>query len=358
MIDRLGEDTQTLYSELLTLLMALDQERNWSHLAGSFTTKTVNGGRYVYFQYSDPGGKKRQMSIGAETREIAAIIGEQRQQRRAHQSDLATIERLANLLAAAGVSLPPHAVARVLCALADAGMFRLGGVLIGSYAFALSGMMLGVKWPEAAWRTQDVDLAGHVQIGTAPITADVPSALESLQMGFVPIPQLDSRQASTSFRVRGKQLRVDLLTPGMETQDKPVSIPRFGAAAAPVKYLSLLIDEAQPGAAVYRSGAVLVVIPTPARLALHKLLVSQTRSMVQQTKSAKDLHQASLLLEVLAADRPEDIETTGHAFARSGPAVTKKVLRSLTTVESRWPDAAAGVAIARRALNGPGKPTR
>src|SRR5689334_910941 len=98
MIDRLGEDTQTLYSELLTLLVALDQERNWSHLAGSFSTKTVAGGTYVYFQYSDPGGKKRQMSLGPQTKAIAAIISEQREQRRAHEADLAAIERLANLL--------------------------------------------------------------------------------------------------------------------------------------------------------------------------------------------------------------------------------------------------------------------
>jgi len=83
---------------------------------------------------------------------------------------------------------------------------------------------------------------------------------------------------------------VDLLTPGAMGHEDPVFIPRFRAAAAPVKYLSLLIDEAEPAPAIYPRGAVLVDVPTPARLALHKLLVSQTRSLVQQTKSGKDLH--------------------------------------------------------------------
>jgi hypothetical protein len=58
-------------------------------------------------------------------------------------------------------------------------------------------------------------------------------------MGFVPVPQLDGTQPSTSFKVRGKPLRVDLLTPGSDEADEPVYIPRFRAAAAPIRFLSL-----------------------------------------------------------------------------------------------------------------------
>lgn len=350
MIHRHPEDAQTLYSELLTLLAALDGARGWSHLAGSFATKTVAGRDYVYFQYSDPGGKKRQLSIGARTPELDQIIAEHRESRTKHEAELTTIERLARLLNSAGVRILPHAVARVLRSLADAGMFRLGGVLVGSYGFTLVGNSLGVDWPEAAWRTQDIDLAAHLQIAAAPIEADVPGVLASLAMGFVPVPQLDNRHPSTSFAVRGKQLRVDLITPGREGQEAPIYIPRFKAAAAPIKYLSLLIDEAQPSPAIHANGAVLVMVPTPARMALHKLLVSQTRSLVQQTKAGKDQHQAALLIEVLAEDRPDDLETTGKAFAGSGPAVTAKVLRGLAAAEKRWPEVRAGARIVRSAL--------
>jgi hypothetical protein len=349
---RQPEDAQTLYAELLTLLLADDGGRGWSHLAGSFTTKTIAGGDYVYFQYSDPGGKKRQLSIGPRTKALTAILGEQQQQRQRHQEELAPIERLARLLLAAGVPGLPHAVARVLRALADAGVFRLGGVLVGSYAFALVGNTLGTAWPEVAWRTQDVDLASHLQIAAPALEADVPSALESLQMGFVPVPQLDPRHASTSFKVRGKQLRVDLLTPGRDGQEDPVFIPRFRAAAAPIKYLSLLIDEAQPAPAIHARGAFLTVVPTPARLALHKLLVSQTRSLTQQTKSSKDLHQAALLLEVLAEDRPDDLERAAEAFAQCGPAVTAKVGRGLAAAAKRWPGSGEGARAVRAAMRG------
>ena len=352
MIDRLPEDAQTLYAELLTLLLALDGDRGWSHLAGTFTEKTISGGDYVYFQYSDPGGKKRQLSVGPKTKAIEAILAEQRHERRQHLEELVPIDRLARLLHAAGILTLPHAVARVLGALADAGVFRLGGALVGSYAFSLIGNALGVSWPEAAWRTQDVDLASHLLIGTPPLEADVPNALESLRMGFVPVPQLDPRHASTSFKVRGKQLRVDLLTPGTEGQDDPVFIPRFRAAAAPIKYLSLLIDEAMPAPAIHAGGAVLVVVPTPARLALHKLLLSQTRSLVQQTKSSKDLHQAALLLEVIAEDRPDDLTAASVVFAKSGPAVTTKVMRGLEALGKRWPASANGAQLVRTALRG------
>lgn len=46
----------------------------------------------------------------------------------------------------------------------------------------------------------------------------------------------------------------------------------------------------------------------------------QTRPLVQQTKSGKDLHQAALLPEVPAEDRPDDLERTGRALQGSGPA--------------------------------------
>lgn len=350
MIDRQPEDAQTLHAELLTLLAAHEGDRGWSHLAGTFSTKTVADRQYVYFQYSDPGGKKRQISIGPSTEALQAIIDEHRQRRHQLLQETAAIERLARLLTAAGVTVLPHPVARVLRALADAGMFRLGAVLVGSYAFSVVGNALGVHWPEAAWRTQDVDFAAYLQIAATAIDADVPSALDSLAMGFVPVPQLDPRHASTSFKIRGRPLRVDLITPGRDGQDDPVYIPRFKAAAAPIKYVSLLMDEAWPAPAVHASGAVLVVVPTPARLALHKLLVSQTRSLMQQTKSGKDLHQAALLLEVLAEDRPDDLESTGRTFARSGPTVIAKVRRGLAAAIKRWPDAAAGAAIVDAAL--------
>ncbi len=73
-IDRLPEDAQTLHAETLALLLANKRERNWSHLSGAFTTKRLKGADYVYFQYSDPGGTRRQFSVGRHSDALGAII--------------------------------------------------------------------------------------------------------------------------------------------------------------------------------------------------------------------------------------------------------------------------------------------
>jgi len=350
MVHRLPEDAQTLYAEMLSLLLAQEAERDWSSLSGSFATKMVKGIEYVYFQYSDPGGAKRQFSIGRRDAALDRIVEAYGRRRKDLESDLAQIARLAGLLRSAGLALMPHGPARVVRALADAGVFRLGGILVGSYAFQVLGNLLGLQWPGAAWRTQEVDIASHLRVAVPSLEADVPKALESLRMGFIPVPRLDSRQSSTSFRVRGKALRVDLITPGGDEDLAPILIPRFHAAAAPVKYLSLLMHEAQPAAVVDGNSATLVMVPTPARFALHKLLVRQTRSVIQATKGSKDLHQAALLLEALAEDRPQELEIVAGNFSASGPAVTLKVIRGLEAAIERWPDARSGADIVRPLL--------
>lgn len=351
MMQRLPEDAQTLHSEMLALLLAREGERDWSHLSGSFTNKQIKGAEYVYFQYSDPGGARRQFSVGRSSAAIDKIVAEYERGRARRGADLEQVTRLAGLLRAAGVAMVPHAPARVIRGLADAGLFKAGGVLVGSYAFQVLGNLLGVEWPGAAWRTQDVDIAAQLLVAVPALEADVPKALDALQMGFVPVPQLDAKQPSTSFRVRGKPLRVDLITPGGERDVGPVFIPRFRAAAAPIKFLSLVMRNAQPAAVVDGATASLVVVPSPARFALHKLLVSQTRSVIQQTKGGKDLHQAALLLETLGEDRPDDLLSAAQSFAESGPAVTRKVMRGLQVAVKRWPDGEVGAGIVRAVLS-------
>ncbi len=350
MIHRLPEDTQTLYAEALALLLAMESERSWSHLRGSFSTKRIKGADYVYFQYSDPGGTKRQFSLGRHTPEIERAILRRESKAAEVEPDREALQRLAGLLRAAGIVPLPHGPYRVLRGLVDAGVFQIGGVLVGSHAFHAVGSQLGVAWPDAAWRTQDVDIATHVKLAVEATTADVPHTLESLEMGFIPVPQLDARHPSSSFRVRGKTLRVDLLTPDTDEDRAPIPVPRLKAAAAPIKYLSLVMKEAQPTLVTDGTDAALVVVPAPARLALHKLLVSQSRSTMQQVKSGKDLHQAALLIEVLGADRPQDLEHAALAFAESGPTVMARVVRGLAAAERRWPDAEAGAELVRRAL--------
>ena len=350
-MSRLPEDTQTIHAELLTLLLAHEGGRDFSSLSGSFSRKRIRDADYCYFQYSAAGGKRRQISIGRVTPEIEEVLARYHENRALREQEAEQVARLARLLRSSGVASLPHAPSRVIRGLADAGVFRVGGILMGSYAFWAIALLLGREWPGSAWRTQDVDIASEISIAVPSLNADVPAALEALEMGFVPVPQLNPKEASTSFLVRGKQLRVDLITPGRDSAIGAQFIPRFRTYAAPIKYLSLAMSDPQPAVVSDGKTASLVLVPQPSRYALHKLLVSQRRSIPQQTKSDKDLHQAALILEALAEDRPDDLAEAAEAFVQPGPAVSRKVWRGLRAALHRWPEIQSAADILQASFN-------
>jgi hypothetical protein len=211
-------------------------------------------------------------------------------------------------------------------------------VLVGTHAFLVLGNLLGVRWESAGLRTEDVDIASErtLAIAVPAIRADVPKILESLEMGFLPVPGLSPRAPSTSFKVRGRALRVDLLTPQVRGKRGPVPIPRLGAAAEPLPYLEFVLEETQPAAVVGGAG-VLVNVPSAARFALHKLLVARARPATMQTKAGKDLHQAAQVIAALGEDRPGDLRRAWRALVKRG--WTKAIRPGLEALGKRHPDA-------------------
>ncbi len=319
-MERLPLDVQTLYSELLERLVALEAERSVGAVPGCFVTKTVKGNVYCYFQQPVPGGSPRQVYVGRREPVLERVVRRHREQGGFFKSTRKDIQRLCAALRAGGVGATDPPTAKVLSALADAGVFRLGGVLVGTQAFRVLGNLLGVRWTSGSLRTQDVDIAAEAQLAVAVpfLEADVPSALESLDLGFLPVPPFDPRHPSTSFKVRGKALRVDLLTPAASSaQRTPVYLPRLKAAAQPVPMLDLLVAEPVRGAVVGGEG-VLVNVPSPGRFALHKLWVSRRRDAASQAKAGKDLFQALEVLEVLVEDRPGDLVAAWEAAPEAG----------------------------------------
>lgn len=336
-MDRLPLETQTLYAEFLAQLLARASHRSLGHASGCFTTKSVKNNLYVYYQYSDPGGRTRQAYIGKKTSALDALVRRFEQERAQFDVDAEPLQRLCAQLRIGGASTAEAAPARVLRALADAAVFRLGGVLVGTHAFAVLGNMLGVRWRSSHLKTQDIDIAGDgdLDIALPPLHMDAPQVLDSLQMGFLPVPPLNRKHPSTSFKVRGASLRVDFLTPSRKIgEEKPILIPRFNVAAQPLKYLDYLLEDPQPAGIVAADG-ILVNVPSPARFALHKLLIARARSVTDHTKAAKDTAQAAELLEVITEDRPGDLVLAWEALekrkdksAATLQAVLPRALRS------------------------------
>jgi hypothetical protein len=314
-------ETQTLYAELLEHLIGVRARRSIGALTGSFVEKTIKGEKYLYWQASQPGGTTRQFYLGRRTTALDQMVQRLQNEQAAVTPDLQRVDRLAAQLRVGGAHTADQASARVVRALAESGLFDAGAVLVGTHAFVVLGNVLGVRWVSGALRTQDVDVAGSrdadIDVAVPDIEADVPSTLEGLQMGFLPVPPLDHRHPSTSFKVRGQSLRVDLLCPKRGASDAPVFIRRFNAAAQPLAHLDYLLQ--MPERALFiDGGATLVNVPAPARFAFHKLLVALLRPATFQTKAEKDVMQAAQVLEALVDARPGDLAPARETLRGTG----------------------------------------
>lgn len=324
-MERLPLEVQTLYAELVDQLTALEAGRTLGSTPGSFVTKTVKGQEYYYFQHIDATSAKRQVYLGRKDDTLDALAARYSKHREALVPDVESVQRLGALLRAGGAGVTDPASARVIKGLADAGVFRSGGVLVGTHAFIVMGNLVGVRWAGAGMHTQDVDLAALrlLEVAAAETALDLQGTIESLEMGFLPVPGLDRGSPSTSFKVRGQSLRVDLLTPSRTSASKPVSIRRFAAVAQPLKYLDYLIER-PVRAAVVGSDPVLVFVPDPARFALHKLIVASNRPASETTKRAKDIVQAGQLLDALLVDRPADVALAWEALEQRAASWAKR----------------------------------
>ncbi len=208
------------------------------------------------------------------------------------------------------------ATARVLDVLDEQGVFDAGVTLVGTNAFLAYQGALGVRWSSAA-RTADIDIASEINVALAS-PVDLLSALDATGLPFDEIPSLNPKTPSTSFKVRRKDLRVDVLVPLVGKPSKgPIRVPGLNVCGTPLRFLDYLIDDPMRVALPCRRG-LLVSIPAPARFAFHKLIVSQERPVVEHNKRVKDVAQAAQLLDALVELRPGDLPPAWEELKRRG----------------------------------------
>lgn len=329
--------THTLYAELLEMMQIMEASRTVSSLSGSFSGKEVKGEEYVYFRAYNPSGQLDEIYIGPRNEQTERLMRDHAEGKPDIVEMGEKLKRLSNQIQS-GIKMPPDkAMTRVIRSLANTGVFRNGGVLVGTHAFQAAGLMLGVCWPTDTMRTMDVDLAIERKIAVAipMINADIPAALESLQMGFYPVPRLNHNDPSTNFAIRKSKLRLDVLTPKTRESDSPIFIKRFNCAAKPLSYLSYVIES--PSQAILLDTApVLINIPQPVRYAMHKLIVSQVRDITGAAKSRKDLHQAHQIFSVLQEMRPFDIQPAWDNLMSRGPKWQKYAKAGLASMENQY----------------------
>ena len=94
------------------------------------------------------------------------------------------------------------------------------------------------------------------------------------------------------------------------------------SGAQPLRHLDFLIHEPERSVLLY-AGGVPVTVPRAERFAVHKIIVAVERR--EQAKSAKDLQQASMLIEALSIKRPLELASSWLAAWNTGPRWREKL---------------------------------
>lgn len=324
---------QTTYAELLERCAAAALAESFPD-EGTFTSKTVKGRRYWYFQASASQGRA-QRYVGPESPELLERIGQHRDARHDERERRALVSTLVRSF---GLPSPLPAIGDVIAALARAGVFRLRGVLVGTMAYQTYSAMLGFRLPGALLQTSDIDVAqfSSVSIAVGDRTEQMTSVLKEVDKTFREVPHLSSRQHFTSYVAKGG-LRVDFLTPnqGPDTDDAQ-HLPALNTAAQPLRFLDFLIHDAVEAVLLYGPGIV-VRVPLPERFAVHKLILSERRP-ASSAKSDKDAMQAGALLEALAEKRPHDLRAAWEEAYERGPKWRQLLLGGLWNLSAKARD--------------------
>lgn len=336
---------QTVYAELLERCANAAFSQAFPE-NGAFISKEVRGRRYWYFQTSSA-EDRTQKYVGPDAPQLLEQIAQHRAERddeRERRSLVSTLVRSFQL------TRPIPEIGDILGVLAEAGIFRLRGVLVGTVAYQTYPAMLGVKLPHAVLQTGDVDIAQfrNVSVAVEDSTQPMLELLRKADPTFRPIPHVSDSRRVTTYAAKGG-LRVDFLTPneGLET-DKPQHLPTYQTDAQPLRFLDYLIHEPEPAVVLHGAG-IYVHVPAPQRYAVHKLIISRRR-MAGAAKRDKDIGQAEALLAVLVEKRSHELKLAWYEAYERGQTWRRLLTAGMTELSPRVRDATLKVVDQRRSI--------
>ena len=303
-------------------------------LRGTPTRVTRNGKTYWYDTYR-VGTDVRKHYIGEDSEALQARIARHEALKEEAEARRKERSRLIRLLRAEGFLGTDGATGSLLAAMAGAGVFRLGGTVIGTHAFRLYEGELGVRYRfDQTAMTQDMDIASFERLSLS-LSQDeqVSTSMQDVLSGFAfdPVPSLDPGRVWRWRQTRNDTL-VEFLTPSFRPEEDLRPLEALGVSAQSLHFLNYLIAAPIPAAVLYRSG-VLVQIPRPERFAIHKLIVAdRRREGPGSLKARKDRLQAAFLIEALAEDRPDDLAEAWEDARGNGPKWRERLDRSLEAV--------------------------
>jgi hypothetical protein len=329
----LSAAAQTAYAALAHAARQAELSRSVADVPGGFAKKIINGRTYWYHQAKSPGGKLQQRYVGPDDAQTRELI-----ERHADPAAKAGREHLVRLCDAAialgcyGV-IPKHA--RVLGRLADHGLFRAGGILVGTHAYLAYQNHFGLRWTGGD-TTVDLDFAHpgkNVSVAMpSDIEVDTPSAIDSLKMGFLPV-----NEGTRYVKPDEPDFDLDFLTSRHRGRDAPVVVPQLRLTLQPLKFMEFPMENPMPLVLPASSGPIVANAPQPARYALSKLLVHAERRTSDPPKSAKDLEQAATLIDYLSRHQPEALQAAWDDLLSRGPGWRSRAKEGLKALARRHP---------------------
>ena len=326
---------QAAYHDLCRLLM----DDAASEIIGT-PQKLMRNGKGYWYDLHRVGSAVKNRYLGEDSPEMTARMA--RHAELAGQSKARTEEklRLVRTLRAEGLPSMDRTTGSLMLGMERAGVFRLGGTIVGTQAFRLYEAELGIRLGETdLTQTGDIDIAQFERLSLALGDRVEESLAETFKaLDFDPIPGIRTTSI-WKWRQTSSTAMVEFLTPSFRPEEDIRELPALGVAAQSLHFLNFLIAEPIKAVALYRSG-VLVQIPRPEAYAIHKLIVADRRAGPDQLKSRKDRAQAALLIEALAEDRPDELREAYQDAMERGPQWRAHIAATL----NRMPETAAKLA--------------
>lgn len=329
----LSSAAETAYANVVTGARQADLTRCVADLPGGFSSKTVSGKTYWYYQRKNPDGKLVQIYIGPENTATYELMAAHKQPDRKAGND--HLRRLSRAAIELGCPAMVTAHARILQRLTDHGFFHAGGVLIGTHAFLAYQNMFGVTWAHGTL-TMDLDFAHpgrNISIAVPnSFTMDTPEAIDSLRQGFIP-----NNARTTFIKADEPDLQLDFVTTQGRSGDEPVLIKPLNIMMQPLRFMEFSMEDIMKGVLLTQQGPMVVNLPRPERYALHKLIIHGERSGDTRLKARKDLDQAACLLAMLKERAPEDLADAYRDLCERGPGWRTRISAGLSALEARHP---------------------
>ncbi|QDY71347.1 GSU2403 family nucleotidyltransferase fold protein [Qingshengfaniella alkalisoli] len=293
-------------------------------------TLVVRGRRKYWYDSYRVGTEVKKRYIGEDSDDLRQRLDRYRDIKAEEEARRKSRTRLVRILRAEGFMGIDAGTGSILNAMAGAGVFRLGGTVVGTHAFRLYEGELGVRYGfDETAQTGDVDIASFERLSLA-LDDQVDPPLEEVlsDFSFTPAPTLDKHR-SFRWQQSRKDLLVEFLTPSFSAEEGLRRLEALGVDAQALHHLNYLIAEPIKAVALYRSG-VLVQVPRPERFAIHKLIVAdRRRDGIDGLKSRKDVAQAKFLVGVLAHDRPDELSEALEDARSRGPRWRDRISATL-----------------------------